>query len=116
VARPSEMVEQEAHTRRVLGEALRRLGNTAEAETHLRRAVELRQSLDDAVSPWLAMARLNLAECLSAEHQMAEARKLVALAADAESKTPYLNDLYRVELTRARAMLEAPRIKEAASR
>jgi eukaryotic-like serine/threonine-protein kinase len=105
--RPSEFIEQEAQTRRLLGEALRRSARAADAETQLRRAVELRQSLDDVESPWLAQARLNLAECLIAEHQAGEARKLIALAADAESRQPSLNESYHREIKEARAMLDA---------
>jgi hypothetical protein len=90
-----------------LGEALRRSARAADAETQLRRAVELRQSLDDVESPWLAQARLNLAECLIAEHQAGEARKLIALAADAESRQPSLNESYHREIKEARAMLDA---------
>src|SRR5262249_59040751 len=54
-----QLVEQEAQSRRLLGEALRRLGRVTEAETELQRAVELRQALDDPDSPWLAQARIN---------------------------------------------------------
>ncbi len=104
---PSQYVEQEALTRRLLGEALRRSGRLAEAERQLRRAVELRQSLDDPDSPWLAQARISLAECLTATHQTTEARSLLEAAAMAQSHQPRLRDSYRSELKDARATLHA---------
>jgi TolA-binding protein len=104
---PSQYVEQEALTRRLLGEALRRSGRLAEAEIQLRRAVELRQSLDDPDSPWLAQARINLAECLTAAHQTTEARSLLEAAAVAQSHQPRLRESYRRELQDARATLHA---------
>src|SRR6202035_5049209 len=78
---PSQFVEQEALTRRLLGQALLRSGSLADAEVQLRRAVALRQSLDDADSPWLAQARINLAECLIAMHKTQEAQTLLKMAA-----------------------------------
>jgi eukaryotic-like serine/threonine-protein kinase len=108
--RPSELVEQEAQARRLLGDALRRAGQTSEAEPQLRRAVQLREALDDRDSPWLARARLNLAECLIANHKAMEARRLIALAAEAESRQRSLNASYRREVQRARSMLERPRV------
>jgi hypothetical protein len=68
--------------------------------------VELRESLDDdAVSPWLAQARLNLAECLIAIHQKAEAQSLIRKAAAALSRQPQLLDTYRQDLQRVQAMI-----------
>jgi len=105
---PSHYVALEARSRRLLGEALRRSGRLADAEVHLRRALELRQSLDDPDSPWLAQARINLAECLIGRHQTREARSLLALAATAQSHQPLLLESYRLELANARSMLHAP--------
>jgi hypothetical protein len=102
---PSQFVEQEALTRRLLGEALRRSGSVADAEVQLRRAVALRQSLDDADSPWLAQARINLAESLLATHKTEEAQTLLTMAATAQSHQPLLRDSYRRELKEASAML-----------
>ncbi|HYC10144.1 MAG TPA: tetratricopeptide repeat protein, partial [Steroidobacteraceae bacterium] len=104
--RPSDLIEQEAQARRLLGDALRRSGRLSEAELQLRRAVELRQRLDDRRSPWLARARVELAECLIATHKLTEARQLIALAADAESHQPSLNASYRREIKRAKTMLD----------
>jgi serine/threonine-protein kinase len=103
----SHNVELEALTRRLLGEALRRSGRLAEAEVQLRRAVELRQTLDDPDSPWLAQARINLAECLTGMTQTREARSLLKIAAAAQSHQPRLRESYRRELDDARAMLHA---------
>jgi tetratricopeptide (TPR) repeat protein len=104
---PGDYVELEAMTRRLLGEALRRSGRLTDAEVQLRRAVELRQSLDDPDSPWLAQARVNLAECLIGRHQTREARSLLEMAAAAQSHQPLLREAYRRELKDARAMLRA---------
>jgi hypothetical protein len=97
--------EIEAQSRRLLGDSLRQSGKAAEAEAELRRAVELRQSLDDADSPWLAQARMDLAECLVALHKKAEAQTLIKKAAAALSRQPRLRDIYRSELQQAQAML-----------
>jgi serine/threonine-protein kinase len=103
---PNQSRELEAQTLRLLGEALRRSGRAGEAERPLRKAVELRESLDDdAVSPWLAQARLNLAECLIAIHQKAEAQSLIRKAAAALSRQPQLLDTYRQDLQRVQAMI-----------
>jgi hypothetical protein len=66
--------------------------------------VELRQTLDDPGSPWLAQARINLAECLIGKHQTREARSLLRMAAVAQSHQPLLRESYRRELEEARAM------------
>jgi eukaryotic-like serine/threonine-protein kinase len=103
---PGEYVEQEALTRRLLGLALLRSGNVADAQVQLRQAVTLRQSLDDADSPWLAQARINLAESLLPEHKTEEARTLLKMAAVAQSHQPRLRDSYRHELRQANSMLQ----------
>ena len=102
---PNQSPELEAQSRRLEGEALRRSGQLAEAEAELRRAVELRQSLDDADSPWLAQARIELAECLVALRKRAEAQTLIKMAALALSRQPRLRDIYRNELHDAQALL-----------
>ncbi|MBV8805958.1 MAG: tetratricopeptide repeat protein [Sinobacteraceae bacterium] len=112
----AQLVEQEAQGRRLLGESLRRLGRAREAEAELRRAVELRQSLDDPDSPWLAQARINLATCLLAEHQTAEAQHLLLLAAAAQSHQPLLNPAYRRELEEAMSASRRIRSRPAPAR
>jgi predicted Zn-dependent protease len=104
---PSDYVELEALSRRLIGEALRRSGRITEAEVQLRRAVELRETLDVPDSPWLAQARINLAECLIGKNQRREARSLLKMAAVAQSHQPLLRESYRHELEDARAMLHA---------
>ena len=94
----TQLVEQEAQAQRLLGVALLRSGDAATAETHLRRAVSLRQSLDDPDSPWLAQARIDLARCLIAQRRKAEARGLSDLAAAAQHRQPKLGDSFRREL------------------
>ncbi len=90
----------------MLGEALRRSGRAEEAERPLRQAVALRESLDDdALSPWLAQARIDLAECLIAMHQKTEAQDLLRKAAAALSRQPRLLDVYRTDLQKAQAMI-----------
>jgi thioredoxin-like negative regulator of GroEL len=67
--------------------------------------VVLRQSLDDADSPWLAQARIDLARCLIAQRKTAEARTLLNLAAAAQRHQPKLRDSFRRDLTLASALL-----------
>jgi len=73
------MPDQEAHTARLLGEALTRMGRAAEGEPLLRRAIELRERLDDSDSFWLAEARISLSNALIAERRFAEANQLLKL-------------------------------------
>lgn len=102
---PGQFVEQEAEARRLFGEALRRSGNLTDAEAELRQAVALRQSLDTVDSPWLAQARINLAQCLIARHKPLEAKTLLKLAARAQSHQPLLGESYRRELKEAGELL-----------
>jgi tetratricopeptide (TPR) repeat protein len=106
VPAPNQSRELEAQSLRLLGEALRRSGRAEEAERPLRQAVALRESLDDdALSPWLAQARIDLAECLIAMHQKTEAQDLLRKAAAALSRQPRLLDVYRTDLQKAQAMI-----------
>jgi eukaryotic-like serine/threonine-protein kinase len=90
--------DAEANALRLLGEATTRLGKAAEAETELRRAVELRESSDDSTSPWLAEARISLAGCLIAQHRLDEAAALIDLAAHAQAAQSALGEQYRQPL------------------
>jgi len=103
---PNQSRELEAQSLRLLGESLRRSGRAGEAEAPLRQAVKLRESLDDdGVSPWLAQARIDLAECLIEMHQKAEAQDLIRKAAAALARQPQLLDVYRTDLQKAKAMI-----------
>ena len=101
--------DQEAHAARLLGEALTRLGRASEAEPFLRRAVELREKLDDADSFWLAEARLSMANALIAERRIGEAIQLIKLAAAAHAHQPALSNEYRVPLKNAQALIARSR-------
>jgi len=97
--------EQEAQAARLLGASLTLLGRPNDAEFSLKRAVELREGLDDPDSVWLAEARISLAEALLAERRLPEARRLLELAAGAHSRQPALSAEYRTPLLRAQRQL-----------
>jgi tetratricopeptide (TPR) repeat protein len=99
------LLSSEAAALQLGGEARTRLGRAADAEGDLRRAVELRAGLDDAISPWLAEARVSLARCLMARHRTAEARSLLALASSAQAAQPALAEQYRAPLRQALRVL-----------
>jgi MoxR-like ATPase len=99
------MPDQEAHTARLLGEALTRVGKAAEGEPFLRRAVELREQLDDSDSFWLAEARISLSKALIAERRFTEANQLLNLAAAAEAHQPALSNEYREPLRTAQNLI-----------
>jgi tetratricopeptide (TPR) repeat protein len=101
--------DQEAQTVRLLGDTLLRSGQAAEAEPHLRRAIELRQELDAPESFWLAEARISLAAALIAQQRFAEARELLELAATAQARQPALSDQYRAPLRAAQRLLSHAR-------
>jgi eukaryotic-like serine/threonine-protein kinase len=97
--------EQEAQAERLLGVSLTLVGRPNEAEASLRRAVELRERIDDADSVWLAEARINLAEALLAERRLPEAQHLLELSAAAQASQPALGADYRVPLLMAQRRL-----------
>jgi len=97
--------DQEAGAARLLGASLLRLGHTPEAEVPLRRAVELRELSDDPDSIWLAEARISLADWLLTEGRVPEARRLLELAAVAQSHQPAVGAQYRGPLLLARRRL-----------
>jgi tetratricopeptide (TPR) repeat protein len=78
----------EAKAQGLLGRAMLAAGNPAEAETHLRRALNLRQMIDVADSPWLASSRIELSLCLLKEGQREEIHGLLEQAARALSRNP----------------------------
>ncbi len=71
----------------VLGRLLR-AGDTPGAQTRLSRAVDMRTRIDAPASPWLAEARIALAECLIAQNQLQSARALLGEAAIAPATNP----------------------------
>jgi tetratricopeptide (TPR) repeat protein/predicted Ser/Thr protein kinase len=97
--------DQEAGALRLLGVSLLRLGRSAEAEVPLRRALELREQIDDPDGIWLAQARISFAEWLLEGGRAAEARHLLERAALAQSRQPALGLPYREELALARRHL-----------
>ena len=97
--------DQEAHTLRLPGESLTRLGRATEAEPHLRRALDLREQLDDPDSFWLAEARISMATALIAQRRRPEARALLEQAAAAQARQPALSNQYREPLRVALALI-----------
>jgi eukaryotic-like serine/threonine-protein kinase len=97
--------EQEAQAERLLGLSLTLLGRPNDAEAPLRRAVELRELIDDADGIWLAEARISLAEALLAERRFPETRRLLELAAHAQARQPALSAEYRTPLLMAQRRL-----------
>jgi hypothetical protein len=96
--------DQEAQAARLVGEASLRLGQVDAAEEDLRRAVELRQLLDDPDSFWLAEARITLAEDLIVKRRLPEAQRLLELAAAAQSRQSALGPQYRQPLREAQLL------------
>ncbi len=78
----------EAKAQGLLGRAMLAAGNLAEAEAHLRRALNLRQMIDVADSPWLASSRIELSLCLLKEGKHEEIHGLLEQAARALSRAP----------------------------
>jgi serine/threonine-protein kinase len=90
------MRAQEAAARLWLGEALWQSARSGEAFEHLQRAVQMREALDHADSPWLAQARLALAECLRAHREPTRAGRLRALASAALARHAALGPQFRL--------------------
>jgi eukaryotic-like serine/threonine-protein kinase len=95
----------EACIRYFLGVTLMEAFRYAEAESHLRRGVELREIIDDPDSPWLAETRIGLANCLLGEGSVEEARSLLQAAARAQRNQRMLARVYRDELRVAQTSL-----------
>jgi len=89
-----------------LGEAQRRGGRAAAALPDLERAAALREASDDPRrSPWLAEARIALADCLADLGQRAAARAALASAAAIEASHAQLGKHLRAPLRRVEARL-----------
>ena len=102
------LIDSEAGSRQWLGAALRRSGHAAQAESQLKRAVELREQLDDPASPWLAQARIELANDLIDLRKIPEARRQTALAAQALSQHAQLRSDWRESLAATQHRLAKP--------
>ncbi len=96
---------QEAAAQLWLGTALLQQGDAAMALPHLQRAVALREAMDDSASPWLAQARIALAECRLDRGELNEGRQLLMLAAAAQNQHPDLGAQLRQPLQKAQAHL-----------
>jgi tetratricopeptide (TPR) repeat protein len=96
---------QEAASRLWLGEAQRRQGKLAEALKNIRRAVALDEGMDDPASPWLAQARIVLADCLLDQNERREAADLLALSAEALTSYPQIGPQFLQPLQQAKARL-----------
>lgn len=81
-----------------------------EGQPLLRRAVELREQLDDSDSFWLAEARISLSNALIAERRFAEANQLLKQAAAAQAHQPALSNEYREPLRTAQNLIAHTRI------
>ena len=90
------------HARALLGRGRALLigGRIPEACAALRRAVELRMRPGVSASPWLAQARVDLADCLAARHEPEAAADLRALAAAAYAQHAPLGRQFTYPLDR----------------
>jgi serine/threonine-protein kinase len=105
----ADMPDEEAAAHMLLGVALMRAGNPAAAREHLERSVELRERMDAPASPWLAQARLYLAQCLHRSGDRAAARRLLDLASAAHRQQAALGPHHRDLLAATRELLTANR-------
>jgi tetratricopeptide (TPR) repeat protein len=92
------LLQQEAAARFWLGTGLLREHQISEALQHLKRAVVLREQMDDPFSPWLALARIGLAQGLLENGDRFEAQRLLALASNALSQNQRLGPQLREPL------------------
>ena len=89
-----------------LGQAQRLGGRAAAALPNLERAAALRQASDDPQrSPWLAEARIALADCLAELGRRPAARAALASAAAIQASHPQLGEHFRAPLRRVEARL-----------
>lgn len=101
----ADMPDEEAAAHMLLGVALLRAGDPAAAREHLERSVAMRERLDAPESPWLAQARLYLAQCLHRSGDRAAARRLLDLAASAHREQAALGPQHRELLAQTRALI-----------
>ena len=106
-------VENRARVDLVLGRLLLRAGDAPAAQARLARAVALRERIDVPDSPWLADARLSLAESLVDLRQAEPARALLDGVAGALATHPRAGELNaRLVALRARLIAAGPTIRE----
>jgi hypothetical protein len=95
----------------LLGVALMRSGDLASSLPHLEWAVAERERMDAPQSPWLAEARLYLAQALHQAHHDKTARQQLALAQAAFANRSPLAPQYPVLLTETHAILSQQKQK-----
>ncbi len=101
----ADMPDEEAAAHMLLGVALMRAGDPAAAREHLERSVAMRERMDAAESPWLAQARLYLAQCLHRSGDQTAARRLMDLAAAAHRQHAVLGSQHRDLLAQTRGLI-----------
>jgi tetratricopeptide (TPR) repeat protein len=101
----ADMPDEEAAAHMLLGVALMRAGDSAAAREHLERAVAMREQMDAAESPWLAQARLYLAQCLHDSGDRPAARRMLDLAAAAHRQHAVLGPQHRDLLSQTRSLI-----------
>jgi tetratricopeptide (TPR) repeat protein len=94
-------IDDEAEIRYVLGMTLIDAGRSTDAQPHLRRAIEIKQTIDEADSVWLAQTRVALAECLLDAGKVSEAKSLLQEAARAEQQQAPLAAGFQLQLRAA---------------
>ena len=104
---PAQFPTLEADAARQLGLALLGAGGAATARPHLERALSLRRAQDDASSPWIAEAEVQLATCWLALGEPAQAAACLDRAAQVQGRQPELGDHFVRPLLQARALLAA---------
>ena len=89
------------------GQALRGAGDARAAREPLTRAVALREPLADANSPWLAEARIALAQCLLDLREREAAGRLLQQARTAQRAHPELAPHFKAPLAALQARWQA---------
>jgi serine/threonine protein kinase len=88
-----------------LGQALERAGDASQARANIEHAVQLRETNDAPASPWLAEARIALANCLIDGGEMKGARMLLAQAASAQAAQAELGEHFKAPLRALQARM-----------
>jgi serine/threonine-protein kinase len=105
-------VDLQADATLLLGQALRRQADPAEACTQLERALKLRETNHDPNSPWLAQAQIEFAGCLLDLRKRPEAQRLLAQARAIHAKQAQLGAQFTEPLHDLQArLLQAGAVK-----